>query len=152
MTYSKKTVFRPAMEFNGRSLVFYREKIAEQLRLLDVVRTALPTSIAEHANHCVLTNDRLRIYTASAVWASQIRFFQASILNKLHEFGQEKVTQIQVKVIPPLTEPSNGGRSAYVPSRDTIRAILNSVDEKSEDELKKALAKLGQSLLKRLEN
>lgn len=150
MNHSKKTVFRSALDFEGRSLAICLEKIAEQNQVLRVVQTALPPSIAEHAEHCVISAGRLLIYTGSSAWASQIRFFQQAILNKLQESGQQKIVTVQVKVFPPLTE-SKSSRTARLPASETVQAMLGQAEEDSDDVLKQALSKLAKTLRKRLE-
>lgn len=150
MNHSKKTVFRSAMDFKGRSLAMCLEKIAEQNQFLRIVRTALPESIAEHANHCVISGARLLIYTDSAAWASQIRFFHQAILNKLQESGQQKIVQVQIKVISSLFE-SRGGRTARLPTHETVQVMLGQVDNESDDVLDAALARLARTLRKRLQ-
>lgn len=142
-------MFKSAMEFDSRLLTVLMEKVAEQNQLLRVVRAALPSSIAEHADSCVVSGTRLLIYTGSAAWASQIRFYNQAILNKLSESGQQKITNIKVKV---LLQPRGleTGRSARLPSPETVRAVFGKLDENSDDVLDKALAKLGKTLQKRL--
>ncbi|MDD2760640.1 MAG: DciA family protein [Methylomonas sp.] len=151
MYRSKKNVFRSALDYDARSLALCLEKIAEQKRLLLIVTTALPKSIAEHADHCVISGNRLLIYTASAAWASQIRFFSQAILNSLHELGQQKIVRIQVKVLLQAGDAKRE-RTVCLPSNETVEAIFSQVDEKSEDVLDKALTKLANTLKKRLES
>lgn len=151
MAYSKKPVFKSAMQFDSRLLTVFMEKVAEQNQLLGVVRAALPPSIAEHADSCVLSGARLLIYTESAAWASQIRFYSQAILNKLSESGQQKITNIRVKVLLHPEEPKTR-RFLHLPSSETVRMVFGHLDEKSDDELAKALAKLGKTLKKRLES
>lgn len=151
MSHSKKTIFRSALDYEGRTLAVCLEKIAEQNQLLRIVWTALPPSMAKHATHCVISGARLLIYTSSAAWASQIRFFQVAILNKLHECGQQKITHIQVKILfqPKGTEK---GRSVRLPSAKTVQNLLGSVDQTSDDELDRSLTKLAATLKKRIES
>lgn len=151
MNRSKKTAFRSALDYDGRPLAVCLEKIAEQNRLLHIVRTALPPSIAEHADHCVVSAARLLIYTTSAAWASQIRFFNQAILNKLHESGQQKITHVQVKILLQPDEPKRG-RVARLPSGEIVQAVFGQMNENSEDVLDKALAKLAKTLKKRSES
>ena len=151
MTYSKKPVFRSALDFDSRSLALCLETIAEQNQLLSIVGTALPTSIAEHVNHCVLSGNCLLIYTESAAWASQIRFFQQAILSKLHDSGQAKITLVRIKVFSLPREPETG-RKVQMPSPETVRAMAGLADQKSDDVLDVALANLANTLRKRLES
>lgn len=149
MNHSKKTVFKSALDFDGKPMAICLEKIAEQKRLLRDVQSLLPEPIAEHAMHCVVSDTRLIIYTDSAVWASQIRFFHELILNKIQGSGQRKITNVQIKVIPPVN-PLNRVRQISLPGEETVRALLGQVDDKSNDALDRAMAKLAKTLSKRL--
>ena len=148
MTHSKKTLFKSALDFDGRPMAMCLEKLAEQKRFLRVVQTTLPEQIAEHAMHCVISDTRLIIYTDSAVWASQIRFFQEVILNKIQGAGQRKITNMQIKVLPPVG-PLNRARGVRVPASETVQALLGQVNDKSSDALDIALSKLAKTLSKR---
>lgn len=149
MVYAKNTTFKSAMAFDSRLLKVLMAKVAEQNQLLRIVRAALPLNIAEHVDACVLSGTRLLIYVGSAAWASQIRFYNQAILNKLSESGQYKITTIKVKV---LLQPRGWetGRSARLPSPETVRALFGKLDENSDDVLDKALTKLGKTLWARL--
>lgn len=149
MNHSKKTAFKSALDFDGRPMAICLEKIAEQKRLLRDVQSLLPEPIAEHALHCVVSDTRVIIYTDSAVWASQIRFFHGVILNKIQDSGQRKITNVQIKVLPPVN-PLNRVRQVRMPAAETVQALLGQVDEGSNDALDRAMAKLAKTLSKRL--
>lgn len=148
MNRSKKSVFKTALDFQVRPMVKCLEIIAEQMQLLQLVRMALPINIAEHAAHCVLKEARLLVYTDSAVWASQIRFYQEAILNKMHAKGWTNISRIQVKITQPVDRVEIK-RTAQFPSNHTVLTILSQVDEKSNDVLDVALVNLAKTLLKR---
>ena len=149
MNHSKKTAFKSALDFDGRPMAICLEKIAEQKRLLKDVQSILPEQIAEHAMHCVVSDTRLIIYTDSAVWASQIRFFHELILNKIQGSGQRKITNMQIKVLPPVG-PLNRVRGVRLPALETVQSLIGQVDDKSSDALDIALSKLAKTLSKRL--
>jgi len=161
MNHSKKPDFKSALDFTcipsySKGAVSYvmplaicLDKIAQQQQLLQSVRTALPPHIAEHTLHCLLNDARLLIYTNSAVWASQIRFFQEDILNKLWACAQLKITRMQVKVMQSVVE-KGGDRQVLLPSYKTVQAIISQVDETSVDVLDLALANLAKTLMKRI--
>ncbi len=150
MKHAKKTAFKPALAFESGQLAFCLALIAEQQRLLALVKTVLPTELAAHALHCVASGERLLIYTETASWASQIRFFQQVILNKLLESGQRNISNLQVKISPP-TWSSKPRKLKPLPSAATVRSIEEQFSEKSGDELDMALSRLGKALRKRLQ-
>lgn len=149
MARTKKTAFRSALDFDSSSLAQCLQKIASQHELLAIVRAALPTSIAEQVYHCVTSGERLILYTNSAAWASQIRFFQSSILSKLAESGARNTTRLQVKVLI-YPEQIVETKGAQLPSAEIVDQLVKSVDEESNDELDKALAKLAKTLQRRV--
>lgn len=150
MNHSKKPVFKSTLDFEGRPLTLCLEKITEQKRMLREIRSALPAHIAEHVMHCVSHADRCILYTESAVWASQIRFFHQVILNKIHASGQQKIVRVQVKVLP-LNHAEQPRRLPKLPSSEIAQVIWQQADHQSHDVLAVALCKLAKTLCKRLE-
>lgn len=155
MNHSKKYDFKTALDFagalrsNSRPLAICLEKIAHQQQLLQCVRAALPPHIAEHTLHCIMSGARLLIYTNSATWASQIRFYQEDILNKLQPTAQLKITRMQVKVMQEIIK-TESERQVQLPSYQTVQAMLGEFDGKSVDVLESAMTNLAKTLLKRI--
>ncbi|MFM8341975.1 MAG: DciA family protein [Methylomonas sp.] len=123
--------------------------IAEQNKLLAIVKTALPDEIAKSVVHCVKSKQRLLLYTESASWASQIRFFHQAILNKLAETEYKNIQGLQVKIQPKIFE-QKVGRVLPMPSANNIRMIKEQVNNQEQDELNQALLRLSNTLEKRL--
>jgi len=149
MTHSKKSVFKSALDFNGRQMAVCLAVIAEQNKLLAIVKTALPNDIAKSVIHCVKSKQRLLLYTESASWASQLRFSHQLILNKLAETEYKNIQTLQVKIQPKTIEQKTG-RLLLIPSAKNIRMIQAQVNDQDEDELNQALLRLSNTLEKRL--
>jgi hypothetical protein len=150
MGNSKKSVFKSALDFDARQLAVCLAIITEQKALLSIVKTALPAEIADHIQHCVSSGNRLLIYTEAASWASQIRFYHASILNRIAESGQKNIISLQVRIGPQLSQPPSP-RSAQLPSAENIEMIRHQFDEhENDDVLTRALVRLAGTLEKRL--
>ena len=149
MTHSKKSVFKSALDFNGRQMAVCLAVIAEQNKLLAIVKTALPDDIAKSVIHCVKSKQRLLLYTESASWASQLRFSHQLILNKLAETEYKNIQTLQVKIQPKTIEQKTG-RLLLIPSAKNIRMIQAQVNDQDEDELNQALLRLSNTLEKRL--
>ncbi|MBS3963898.1 MAG: DUF721 domain-containing protein [Methylomonas sp.] len=147
MNHTKKTGFKAANQFEQRSLAICLENLAEQQRLSNRVRAVLPNNIAPHVVHCVPSANRLLIYAESASWASQIRFFQGEILAKIQASGQQNISTVQVRVLPPLASPRTP-RKPRLPSIDNVR-LLQHHAAASEDVLASALARLATTLSRR---
>ncbi|MDD4914591.1 MAG: DciA family protein [Methylococcales bacterium] len=151
MSSSKKSGFKSALDFDVRQLSVMQAIIAEQMAMLAVIKTALPAEIAEQVQHCVHSGNRLLLYMASAGWASQVRFYQRDILTKLAESGHRKIGALQVKISPPILEPSPG-RPVQLPSAENISLIRSQIEDKTDsDVLKQALLRLAETLDKRLQ-
>lgn len=149
MTHSKKSVFKSALDFDGRQMAVCLAIIAEQNKLLAIVKTALPIEIAKSVDHCVRSKQRLLLYTASASWASQLRFYHEAILNKLAETEYKNIQGLQVKIQPKTIEPKTG-RLLQIPSAKNIRMIQEQVKDQEQDVLGQALLRLSNTLEKRL--
>ena len=149
MHNKQKSDFKSALDFPARQLALSMAIIAEQKKLLAVVRVALPAEIAENIQHCVRSGSRLLLYTPSASWASQIRFFSVDILNKIAVSGQQNINSLQVRITPQL-EQQYRRRSASMPSVENITMLAHQLQgAEKEDELKAALSRLAKTLEKK---
>lgn len=149
MSHPKKAAFKSALDFSNRSLALCLNTIAQQQRLLTLIKAGLPEDIAEHVLHCVIAETQLLIYTDSAAWASQIRFFHTAILNKLHSCGQQKIAKLQVRISPQMGALAKI-RRVKLPSRHSADVIQGAVRGDAGDELDMALSRLASTLRKRL--
>ena len=151
MHNKQKSVFKSALDFPGRQLALSLAIIAEQKKLLAVVRTALPPEIAENIQHCVCSGSRMLVYTATASWASQIRFYSVDIVNKLAVSGQQNIKSLQVRITPTL-EQQYRRRTARLPSAENITLLSQQLPGVEQDDiLKSALSRLAKTMEKRLQ-
>ncbi len=147
----QKIGFRSALDFGNKNLNLCLAQITAQQALLNIVRTALPADIAPHAVHCVTSGSQMLLYCDSANWASQIRFFNRAVLDKLYADGHPYVVRLQVRIVPPMVEPIRPKRTPRLPSAENVGLIaqqFKSADE--QDVLAAALTRLGATLAKRL--
>lgn len=142
--------FKPALDYNKYQLALCLDKIAAQQALLAKIKQALPYNLAIHAQHCVISGSTLLLYTDAASWASQMRFFQPAILNKLHEAGQSSLSRLQIRVTAQFAEPAK--RTLSLPSAENIELICaDAARHPKGDELTAALSRLGSTLKRRLQ-
>ncbi|MGZ4958293.1 MAG: DciA family protein [Methylomonas sp.] len=150
MRHTRKSAFKSALDFDARQLAICMEIIAEQKTLLSIVKTALPAEIAGHVQHCVRSGNRLLIYTETASWGSQIRFFNVNILNNIAESGQKNITSLQVRLSPQLIQ-KKPPRQPRLPSAENIGLLRDQLSgHETDDVLTQALSKLSRTLEKRL--
>ncbi len=100
----KKTTFKTALAYEGSIFAQYKYQIATQTQLLKQVTAALPEHLASHALYCVLNNKKLSLYTDSAIWSSQLRFYHQTILHAFLTTHPGVIETLQIKIIPQTTE------------------------------------------------
>jgi hypothetical protein len=136
-----KTIFNA-----NKNLSLLCSRVSEQLAVLQSIKAVLPKNLANHALHCVINGNKLLLYTDSAIWASQLRFYDRAILAAaIAPTTTKPVALLQVKVLSAFTGISRKKR-AYIPSQlvvDEIRANSCAIND---PELKQALGKLSATL------
>jgi hypothetical protein len=88
-------MFKSALEFHNQTLDKLVTRLDEQKDLLSMVKSVLPENLAEHTLHCVIHDSTLLIYTDAAVWSSQLRFYQNTIL----AIVEQGLKRIQIRLI-----------------------------------------------------
>jgi len=157
----KPTPFKAALSFPNGTIAYYCSQIEQQKQVLQRIHEVLPKAIAEHALHCVVNGKKLLIYTDTAAWASQLRFYNRAILTAIAPVTRESVSIMQIKV---RAETSSTGRrqeagdddlqtrplgkKPNIPSPEKIAFIHSHSLTVSDEQLKTALLKLSATLAK----
>lgn len=144
MAYKHNT-FRSALAYEGTLLSRYRRQIALQNKLLQRIKYCLPERLADHALYCVISEQRVSLYTDSAIWSSQLRFYQQTMLESVLSSNVGYFQTFRIKVIPEQITPSIDERLKKMPSSENIDFILSTAEQQSSDELKNALLRLGKT-------
>ncbi|WP_305909260.1 DciA family protein [Methylomarinum sp. Ch1-1] len=137
--------FKSVLNYPQRLFTIYQHKINQQTQLLALIKSAIPAQLADHALHCVLSGKKILLYTDSAIWSSQLRFYQQTILGQLHEHGYRGIETLQIKVTPQQIadeHPSN----VKIPCRKNIELIRQQGMQQSDDRLNRALLRLSETL------
>ncbi|TAL45398.1 MAG: DUF721 domain-containing protein [Methylovulum sp.] len=143
----KSTSFNTPLLCRNRTISYYYSKIQQQNRILQHIRKVLPAALAKQVRHCLVKDKKLLVYTDSAIWASQLRFYNKIMLVSVAQLSQESVETIQVKIITESTGLSVQAVSkARVPSAATIAIIRNDSLGVSDNQLKQALLNLSSTL------
>ena len=146
----KPTSFKAALSFPNRTIAHFYSRIEQQKQVLQRIHGVLPATIAEHALHCVVNGKKLLIYTDTAAWASQLRFYNSAILAAIAPVTRESVSIMQIKVrMEAMTTASLPGRTPNIPSAEKIELIHNHSFTVSDEQLKRALQRLSATLAKR---
>ncbi|TPQ24534.1 DciA family protein [Methylomonas koyamae] len=142
--------FKPAADFNKNQISLCLSNIAKQRELLAIVRAGLPDDLSKHVLHCVASDSAILLYSDSANWASQIRFFARNILEKLHDAGEMGLVKLQVRIVTAAVGASAAPRKPRLPSAEAIEVLCRSVDSATgDDALAVALKRLGDTLRRR---
>ncbi len=145
----KPTLFKAALSFPNRTIAHFYSQIDQQKRVLQRIHEVLPAALAEHALHCVINGKKLLVYTDTAAWASQLRFYNSAILAAIAPVTRESVSIMQIKVrVEALSATSLPGRTPIIPSADKIALIYDQSITISDEQLKLSLQKLSATLAK----
>lgn len=143
----KPLSFKVSLSFQNRTMAYFYSQIEQQQRILQHIQTVLPESLAKQARHCLIRDKKLLIYTDSAAWASQLRFYNSVVLAAIAPLTRTPVEIMQVKIIAGQSGLILGAkRKAKIPSIEKIALIRNDSLSVSDNELKSALLKLSTTL------
>ncbi|MFW5444411.1 MAG: DciA family protein [Methylococcaceae bacterium] len=146
---SKNNFFHSALSYEGKVLAGYKNQIETQQALLKTIKLVLPKNLSSHALYCVVSGKKVSLYTDSAVWSSQLRFYHQTILHALTASNQGNFNLLKIKIIPKTTEQEQKPKSSKkLPSSENIDFILDQAENQTDDKLKAALLKLGQTFKK----
>jgi hypothetical protein len=138
---------KAVLSYPNKTIALLCLQINQQLAILEHIKAVLPKELADHALHCVFNNKKLLIYTDSAIWASQLRFYGNTILTAIESINSDTVSALQIKVIN-VSETANTRkkRIAVIPSQ-TVADDINSYSLTITDsQLKQSLDKLSSTL------
>jgi hypothetical protein len=143
---------KAVLSYPNKTIALLCLQINQQLAILEHVKAVLPKELADHALHCLFhdkkpNNKKLLIYTDSAIWASQLRFYGKTILTAIESVTSDPISAIQVKVIN-LLETANTRKKhiAVTPSQAVADEINSYSLTVTDPQLKQSLDKLSSTL------
>lgn len=86
---------------NSKALAQLRERLDERAQLLLQVRAALPTPLVACVLSAGLDKGVLTLGTASAAWASRLRYVSSQVIDKFAKDYDVKIARVRVKVVLP---------------------------------------------------
>ena len=139
--------YKSVLAFPNLAITALHRQIKLQLGILAKAKAVLPTALASHALHCVVNEQKLIIYTDSANWASQLRFYPETLLTAIAPLVQNKVRSVQIKVIDTaLTAPMQPIRQVRLPAPTVVAEIRQQSQLATDPTIKQALSKLSDTL------
>jgi hypothetical protein len=126
---------------------YFYSQIEQQRRIVQRIQAVLPEALAKQVRHCLIRDKKLLVYTDSAAWASQLRFYNSAMLAAIEPLTRTSVEIMQIKIIGGQTGLILGPkRKAKLPSVEKIENIRNDSLAVSDDQLRLALLKLSTTL------
>jgi hypothetical protein len=143
----KPPSFKASLSFQNRTMAYFYSQIQQQHLILQRIQAVLPEPLAKQVRHCLIRDKKLLIYTDSAAWASQLRFYNSAILAAIAPLTRTLVEIMQIKIIAGQTGLILlSKRKAKLPSLEKIENIRNHSLTVSDDQLRTALLKLSTTL------
>ena len=143
----KPPSFKVSLSFQNRTMAYFYSQIEQQQQLLQRIQAVLPEALAKQARHCLIRDKKLLIYTDSAAWASQLRFYKSAILAAIVPLTRTPVELMQIKIIAGQTGLVLGSkRMAKIPSAEKIEVIRNHSLTVPDNQLRLALLRLSTTL------
>ena len=143
----KPPSFKASLSFQNRTMAYFYSQIEQHQRILQHIQAVLPEALAKQVRHCIIRNKKLLMYTDSALWASQLRFFNSAILAAIMPLTRTPVEIMQIKIIVGQTGLIPGPeRKAKIPSVEKIEVIRNHSLTVPDNQLRMALLKLSATL------
>jgi hypothetical protein len=140
---AKETACKTPLSYKNQTMAYFQGQIGQQKRLLHAVQKLLPTELADHVHCCLIRDNKLLVYTDSPAWASQLRFYHATLLANT----SPTVADVQVKVMTQQVGFVAGAeRKAQLPCPEKIECIKNDSLNIDDEPLQAALLKLSATL------
>lgn len=129
-------------------LANFSSQLLQQQQLLVLVKSVLPVDLADHAQYCVISGNKVLIYTDNAIWASQLRFHNSTLLEIISDRDRyEHINQLQIRILATNSGlPSS--RNPKIPTLETTRFIRHAIQGTDADLIKQAVNSLCSTLEK----
>lgn len=117
--------------------------------LLRLIKNSLPESLAVNCCGCCLNQSTLIIYSRSATWVSQLRFYKPELKQSLNEKTSEfHISEIifRVLVTPEGLTAENSQPQPISPSNNTIDEIQDSARFITDKKLSQSIENLALTL------
>jgi len=143
----KPPTFKTSLVFQNRTMAYFYNQLEQQHKILQKIQTVLPDTLAKQTLHCLLRERKLIIYTNSATWATQLRFYNSAILDAVITLTKTPVESMKVKIITGTSGlVSTATREAKLPSVEKIEAIKMDSLTIEDNQLRLSLQKLSATL------
>lgn len=140
----QKVKFCSPLNYQSSVLSGLLNQINEHGKILAQVKAVLPPNLSVHVIYASVINRRLLVYTESAVWASQLRFYNEVLRAAASGYCGKPVESMQIKILE--TKATKVLAKAKIPSLSAIKTIESDARCISDARLKNSLQGLCSSL------
>lgn len=138
---TKEITYKPLLACNNQVTTYFQRRIAQQQQVLKTVQALLPESLAKQVRYCLVKDKKLLVYTDSAIWASQLRFYQVMM-----QAAVESAQTVQIKIIADPVRVPQTERKALLPSAEKIAQLHQDSLIIADESLRIAMLKLSTTL------
>lgn len=143
----KPPTFKTSLVFKNRIMAYFYNQLEQQHRILQKIQTVLPEALAKQTRHCLLRERKLIIYTDSAAWATQLRFYNSAMTDAVMMLTKTPIESLKIKIITGQTgSVSSNTRKAKLPSIEKIKTIKKDSLTIEDNQLRFSLQKLSTTL------
>ena len=143
----KPPTFKASLVFKNRIMAYFSNQLEQQHRILQKIQTVLPEALAKQTRHCLLRERKLIIYTDSAAWATQLRFYNRAMTDAVMTLTKTPIESLKIKIITGQTGlVSSITRKAKLPSIEKIKTIRSDSLTIKDNQLRFSLQKLSTTL------
>ncbi len=145
MLMSKKNTFKSALSYEGKILENYKYQLHIQNEILKIIKSSIPFKLSHHVLYCVVSEKKVLVYTNSAAWSSQLRFYHQQMYQALLMSNYTTFETLKIKIIPPTIAPNNHNKPTIIPSAKHINLLREQAENQPDEALKKALLNLAKT-------
>lgn len=138
--------FKPALSHSNRAIASLMIQVDRQKKLLAIVRTVLPKPLAKQVKCCLIKEDKLLLYTESATWASQLRFYDQALKEMARSRYGETIETTKVRITHSIKAPDIEPLEPNIPSPENIGLIRKNIEHALDSPLKESLLRLSNTL------
>lgn len=137
--------FKSAISCQNQLMRFYQQQINQQQYLVSSFKKVLPEALAKHIVHAIIVNKNLLVYTNSATWASQLRFYQQAMLENAINTTNMEIKGINIRITM-QNSSLDLKRVVNMPSKENIKLLRSCSESISDEKLRTALLNLSKTL------
>lgn len=140
---------KPVTEYKNRNILHIQQQAALHERVLAGIKEVLPQELKNKPLSCVVKKNTLIIYTQSASWATQLRFYSLEMQNAIKTRLKIPLTKVHIRILPTPGQNNTQTRHVKTPALERINELELVARIFSDPTLKTALINLSKTLKRR---